>query len=440
MKTLLSQGVIVTCDAEHTIHAQGDVVIEDDRISYVGPGYDGEYDERIDASGRLLMPGLINAHTHSPMTIFRGIADDVDLHVWLNEWIWPREVRLQPQDVYAGSLLSAVEMLKCGVTTCVDMYFWEEELVRAALDAGIRAVITPGILQAPAWEPLLGTWERRTADVLDFCKRWDGAEGRIHTGLGPHAPYTLTEQALTEIASEARSAGLPVHIHLVETREERDAFNARGKGSTAAVLEEIGFFQGDTLAAHSVWIDDGDVEIYSRCQIGVAHCPLSNAKLGSGLAPVVDLLAAGVKVGIGTDGAASNNSLDLWEELRMAPLMAKAAARDPKVLPAREALWLATRMGAEAIHQPELGVLAEGYKADVLVLRIEDTTMVPLMRPGSYVDHLVYSGGSRLVDSVWVNGKRVVHAGEVLTVDEAAARREAQAVAMAVSARVEGKV
>lgn len=440
MRTVLAGGVIVTCDEAHTVHAQGDVVIEDGRIAYVGPRYDGEYDHRVSAAGRLLMPGLINAHTHSPMSIFRSVADDVDLQVFLYERVWPREVSLTPEDVYAGSVLSAVEMLKAGVTTYVDMYFYEEELARAAVDTGIRAVITPGIVQAPAWEPVLGPWDRRTGDVIEFCKRWEGREGRIHTGVGPHAPYTLPRPALGEIASEARGAGLRIHTHLVETKYERDNFNAEGKGSTAAVLEGMGFFEGPVLAAHSVWMDEGDVEIYSRNGVGVAHCPQSNAKLGAGIAPVAALLAAGVRVGIGTDGAATNNNLDIWEELRLAPLLAKVSALDPKPLPAGEALWMATRMGAQAIHQPGLGVLAEGYIADVIMLDVEDPALVPVFTEKTYIDHLVYSTGRELVDSVWVNGNQVVKRGEVLTVDEGEVRRAAQEAAIAVSRRAESQV
>lgn len=438
MKTLLSGGIVVTCDALHTIHAPGDILIENDQLVYVGPRYTGAYDQRVTATGRVLMPGLINAHTHSPMSIFRSLADDVDLQVFLAERVWPREVKLQPEDVYAGAVLSAIEMLKSGVTTYVDMYFFEDELVRAALDTGARAVITPGILQSPAWEPILGTWEQRTADLIDWAKQWNGHAGRIQAGLGPHAPYTLPLAALGEIAAEARRAKLLLHTHLVETQSERDAFNAQGKGSTAAVLHEQGFFDGPVLAAHSVWLDDGDIEVYRRNGVSVAHCPQSNCKLGAGVAPVAALMAAGVAVGLGTDGAATNNNLDLWEELRLAPLLAKVTTLDPKPLPAREALWMATRLGAQAIHQPEIGMLATGYKADVLMLNAEATTFVPVFGSHSYIDHLVYAAGRDLVDSVWVNGAQVVKAGEVLTVDEAAARRAAQAAALAVSQRVAG--
>jgi 5-methylthioadenosine/S-adenosylhomocysteine deaminase len=428
----------VTCDETNTIYAPGDLVIEDNHVEFVGQRYSGDHDARVDGNGRLLMPGLINAHTHSPMTIFRSLADDVDLQVFLQERVWPREVVLTPEDVYAGSLLANIEMLKSGVTTSVDMYFWEDDLARAAVDSGIRTLITPGILQAPAWEPILGTWERRTEAVLQFCRRWDGRAGRVTTGFGPHAPYTLPLEALAEISQVARGAGFPVNIHLVETALERERFNAQGRGSTAHALEEIGFFDAEVIAAHSVWLDPGDVSIYQRKRVGVAHCPQSNAKLGAGVAPLAAMLAAGVRVGLGTDGAATNNNLDLWEEVRLAPLLAKVTALDPKPVPAVAALGMATRTGAEAVHLPGIGSLQPGFRADVVMLTLEDTTAVPVFGPDTYVDHIVYSMGRELVDSVWVDGCQVVKGGEVLTVDERAARAAAQRAAEAVSNRIAG--
>lgn len=435
-RTLLSGAVLVTCDEAQAVHLSGDLVLEGDRIAYVGRSYQGGYDRRVDMTGRLLMPGLINAHTHSPMTIFRSLADDVDLQVFLHERVWPREVVLTPEDVYAGSVLAGIEMLKSGVTTYVDMYFWEEDLARAALDVGIRAVITPGILEIPAWTPILGDWERRTADVIAFCRRWEGREGRISTGLGPHAPYTLPLDALGAIGRAGAETGFPAHIHLVEARWERDTFNAQGRGSTARVLEEIGFFDAAVLAAHSVWMDPGDLDIYRRRGVTVAHCPQSNAKLGSGIAPLAEMLAHGLAVGLGTDGAATNNNLDVWEEMRLAPLLAKVTALDPKPVPATQALAMATRLGAQAVRRPDIGSLKPGARADVVAINLDDPTAVPIFGPTTYVDHLVYSMGRHAVESVWVNGRQVVADGQVLTVDEAEARNAAQRAAVAVSKRI----
>lgn len=436
VRTLISGAVVVTGDADGAVIPQGDVLLEDEKIAWVGSGYDGDYDHRVSAHGQLLMPGLINAHTHSSMTLFRSLSDDQDLMVFL-ERVWPREIRATPDEAYAGSLLAGIEMLKSGITTYVDMYFFEDMLAQAALDTGIRAVITPGILAVPAWEPMLGNWEQRTANVLAFSGEWEGRAGRIHTGLGPHAPYTLPLQALREIAAEARRHDLLVHIHLLETQGERDEFLQRDVGGVIEALEQIDFFDGKVLAAHSVWLDDNDIEIYRRHGVGVAHCPQSNAKLGSGIAPIDAMLAAGVQVGLGTDGAATNNNLNLWEEMTMACLLAKVGAHDPKPVTVLQALAMATRMGARAIHRPDLGAIASGMKADLVLLRLDDAAMVPIFEPRTYLSHLVYSAGRELVDSVWVHGTEVVKRGEVLMVDEEEARRAAQRAAIQLARRAE---
>lgn len=430
-------GVVVTCDQTLTIFSPGDVVMEEDRIAYVGPLYQGEYDVRLSVAGRLVMPGLINAHTHSGMSILRTLADDDDLLVFLEQRVWPREILLTSEDVYAGSVLSAIEMVKCGVTTYVDMYFMEQSLAQAALDVGARALITPTVLDVPIWTPVLGTWDRQLARAVAFCEQWEGHSGRIHTGIGPHAPYTVPLEILAEIAGEARRIGRPVNIHLVETALERESFNAQHARSTVSALRDVGFFDGPVIAAHSVWLDHGDIETFHHHAVGVAHCPQSNAKLGAGIAPLAALLAAGVQVGLGTDGAATNNNLDLWEEMRLAPLLAKVTAFDPKLVPAPQALRMATSMGARAVHLPEVGVLRAGLKADILLIDVDEAAAVPIFDPTSYTSHLVYSLGARHVDSVWINGKIVVQAGIIQTVDETEARRAAQRAALALSERLD---
>lgn len=436
MTTLLRGAVLVTCDEQHTVHAPGDLVIQDERIVYAGPRFEGPYDDMIDARGKLIMPGMINAHTHSGMTLFRSLCDDVDLMVFLEERVWPREVHLSPDDTYAGSALASIEMLKSGVTTCVDMYFFEEALARAARDTGIRALITPTIICVPPWGEILGPWEAQLRRGLEFCGRWEGIEGRIHTGLGPHAPYTVPLDALETIAAEARRIDVPVNIHLVETAWEREQFNARGLGSTVQALDGRDFFAGRAIAAHSVWLDEGDIGVYRRSNVGVAHCPQSNMKLGAGIAPLAQLLAGGVRVGLGTDGAGTNNDLGVWEEVRTAPMLAKVAALDPKPVTAAEALWLATRLGALAIHRPDLGVLRDGYRADLAMVRLDDSAFTPIFGPETYISHLVYSADRRLIDSVWVNGRPVVRGGQLLTVDEESVRADVQRRALALAEHV----
>lgn len=436
-RTLITGAVVYTCDSNGTVVSGGDVVIDGDSIAYVGPHYEGPYDVRLPAAGKLIMPGLINAHTHSPMTLFRGLSDDVTLQVFLADRVWPRELILTPDEAYAGSVLSGVEMLLSGVTTYVDMYFFEEALVRSALDVGLRALITPGLLDVPGWTERLGSWERRLADVVSFAQKWDGHDGRLYIGLGPHAPYTMSLPALAEVSRVARETGLTVHIHLVETEAERRDFNARGLGSTVHALNEVGFFDAPVLAAHSVWLDAGDIPIYQQHGVGVAHCPQSNAKLGAGIAPLARMLAGGVEVGLGTDGAATNNNLDLWEEVRLAPLLAKAVNLDPTLVSARQSVQMATSMGSRAVHLPHIGVLEAGRRADILLMDLSGPESVPIFDDSSYAGLLAYTLGRDRVDSVWVNGRRVLSGGEIGTVDVEKARRDVSRAALAIARRLE---
>jgi 5-methylthioadenosine/S-adenosylhomocysteine deaminase len=438
MKTVLHGGVVVTCDQAGTIFTPGDVVMDGDRIAYVGEAYEGIYDVRLSVAGRLLMPGLINAHAHSGMSILRTLADDDDLMAFLERRVWPREVLLTSEDVYAGSVLSAVEMVKCGITTCVDMYFFEESLAQAAIDVGLRALITPTVLDVPIWTSVLGSWERQLERAIAFCSEWEDRAGLIRTGIAPHAPYTVGLDVLKEIAAEGHRLERPLNIHLVETALERANFNAEHGQSTVCALRDIDFFAGPVIAAHSIWLDDGDIDIYYRHGVGVAHCPQSNAKLAAGIAPLAALLSAGVQVGLGTDGAATNNNVDLWEEMRLAPLLAKVIASDPKLVPASQALALATSMGARAVHLPDIGSLQAGLKADILVIDVDEAAAVPVFTSDSYISHLVYSLGARHVESVWINGKIVVEGGSVQTVDEAEVRHGAQRTALALSERSYG--
>jgi 5-methylthioadenosine/S-adenosylhomocysteine deaminase len=395
--TLISGGTVLTCDEQHTIYTPGDIVLADDRIAFVGPAFGGQADSTVDARGRIVLPGLINAHTHAAMTIFRSVADDVDLMVFLQQCVWPREVKLTGDDVYAGAMLAGVEMLKSGITTFVDMYFYQEYVTRAVLDLGMRAMITAPLLESPAWVPLIGHWDDQLKRAVDFCRRWEGHAGRIHTGLGPHAPYTLPLEALREIGIAAREIGRPINIHLLETKQERDSFDAQGMGTEIEALRDIGFFEGPVIGAHSVWLREPDIDIYAAHGVSAVHCPQSNCKLGSGIAPIESMLRKGVRVALGTDGAATNDNLDLWEEMRLAPLLAKVHALDPKPVTARQALAMATRAGAEAIFMPELGVLATGRRADVLMIDAEDTTAVPVFAPETYVSNVVNAMGRESV-------------------------------------------
>jgi len=425
--------VVVPCDVPGRVLRPGVVEVVDGVVRHVGseasvdgpPGPAGPTVRTVRVPGALL-PGLVNVHCHSPMTLFRGSGEDLPLHQWLNHVLWPREAQLDPADVYWGMTLAASELLCFGVTTTCEAYFFEDALADAVVAAGSRAVVTPGVLQLPGHPSGEEWWDRRTAEIVDFHHRRHGDAGRIEVGFAPHAAYTVPLPVLVDIASEARRLDALFHIHLAETEEECARFSAEHGGSTPAVLADAGVFDGRVLAAHSIWLSDDDLDVYRSYDVAVAHCPQSNAKLASGVARLVDLLAAGIRVGLGTDGPASNNDLDLWEDMRLAAMLARIRERDAAALPAATALDLATRAAGLSIGRPDLGVLAPGSQADMITVRLDDPAFVPILDDAQLIEHLVWSASSRLVTDVWVNGIPVVEAGLCLTVDDERARHEVQ--------------
>jgi 5-methylthioadenosine/S-adenosylhomocysteine deaminase len=397
---------VVTCDAEARVFRPGSVTIEDGAITAVGRETEGE------KLAGLLMPGLVNCHCHSPMTLFRGAAEDRPLMRFLEEVLWPREALLTDEDVYWGMTLAAAESLRNGVTTTCEMYTHEEAILRAVLDAGTRCVLTPGVIELAAWNM---TWERRLADVLAFHDAHAGRHDRLELGIAAHAYYTLPPEGLQAIAAAARERDALLHIHVAETEQEAEH---------PARLAELGVFGGRVLAAHSVWLSDGDLRLYREHDVAVAHCPQANAKLASGVARLADMLELALRVGLGTDSAAANNDLDLWEELRLAPLLAKLQTRDAAAVPAPDALALATRKGAEALGRRDLGALEPGRRADMILLRLDDVVFAPIVEERDLISHLVWSASSRLVESVWIEGEQVFAGGRALRVDEERARHE----------------
>ena len=359
------------------------------------------------------------------MTLFRGTGENLPLLRWLEEVLWPREAHLTPEDVYWGMTLAAAELLRFGVTTTCEAYFMEDALTDAVLSAGSRALVTPGVLRLPGQESDRW-WERRIAEIADFHRRRTGEDGRIEVGFAPHAAYTVPLPALVEIAAVAAERDALVHIHLAETEQEGAAFEAEHGGSVPEVLAGAGVLEGRVLAAHSIWLSERDLALYGTHDVAVAHCPQSNAKLASGVAPLVEFLARGIRVGLGTDGPASNNDLDLWEEMRFAAMLARVRGGDPAALPASSALDLVTRGAGLALGRPDLGVLAPGAKADMIAVSLDDPAFVPLLDDAMLVEHLVWSASSRLVTDVWVAGRPVVTGGECRTVDVAEARAEVE--------------
>jgi 5-methylthioadenosine/S-adenosylhomocysteine deaminase len=384
-----------------------------------------------------LLPGLVNVHCHSPMTLFRGSGEGLALHRWLTEVLWPMEAHLTEEDVYWGMTLAAAELLRFGVTTSCEMYFHEDALADAVVAAGSRAVVTPAVLvfeaeQSGRW------WERRIAEIVAFHSRRHGQAGRIEVGFAPHAPYSVPFEALTEAAGAARQLGALYQIHLAETEDECHRFRADHGRSETAKLADLGVLEARVLAAHGIWLSPDDIDLCRQFDVAVAHCPSSNAKLASGIAPLADLLGAGLRVGLGTDGPASNNDLDLWEEVRLAVMLARLRTGDPGALGSAAAWDLATRGAGLALGRPDLGVLAEGSVADMMAVDLDDPVFVPLLSDSQLVDHLVWAASSRLVTDVWVAGRQVVADRRCLTVDVDETRRQVESRARRLRAAAAG--
>lgn len=434
--TRLVADAVLPCDGSGAVHRPGAVDVgPDGRIVRVGPvaGAAGSpmdgHEWTVRWVGGMLLPGLVNAHGHSPMTLLRGQGEGLPLDRWLREVIWPREARVGADDVYWGMTLACAELLRFGVTTTVEMYFHDDAVAEAVDAAGIRCVLTPGVVVAPGWERF-GSWAERIGWIAGLRQEY-ADHPRIEVGYGPHSAYALPEEALRAVGDAARASGALVHLHLAETEHEGDEVSARhGGASVPQVLADLGLFEVDrVLAAHAVWLSDADVALLARSGVTVAHCPGSNAKLASGAARVTALLRAGVPVGLGTDGPASNNDLDMWEEMRLAALVARQREGDPTVLPAAEVLELATAGGAAALGRPDIGVLAPGRWADLLRLDLDDPGFVPVLEDGDLVAHAVWSATREAVRDVWVAGRQVVTDGVCSTVDVGEARRRVQAAA-----------
>ncbi len=405
---------IITMAGEVRVESGWTLEAVDGAISYVGPADElqpaGEPDELIDGSGCLLLPGLINAHTHAAMTLFRGAADDMPLDPWLREKIWPVEARLSEDDIYWGTMLGIAEMVRAGVTCFNDMYHQPRVGTRAAEDAGMR-MCPSGVLLG-----ILPTAEDMLADAIEFTREYAGREDCcIHPMLAPHAPYTCPREMLERVIAAALDLGVPIHIHLAETDENvRWAMANYGRRPVQA-MDEVGLFDAQVLAAHCVHLDAWDIEIVTERAVGVAHCPGSNLKLASGMAPAHALLQAGALVGLGTDGCGSNNNLDLLEEARLAALIAKVREDDPTAVAAGAALRMATIGGAHALHLGEtIGSLEAGKRCDCILVDLQ----APHLQPHhSLVSHLVYAAQPGDVCTTIVDGRVLMRDRELLTID-----------------------
>jgi len=408
-------GTVLTMAPDCEPVADGVVCSREGLISYAGPADQAlaPGDEQvIDASGCVVLPGLVNAHTHLAMTLLRGYADDMMLQEWLEDWIWPAESRLRPEDVYWGSLLGACEMLRAGVTCFNDMYHMPEQAVQAALDSGIRACPS-GVLLGflPNAEQLL------EGAIVFVDELQQQGHSRIHPMLAPHAIYTCPDEMLLKVGEGAADTGLPIHIHLCETASEvQDSYDEHGE-SPIEHLNTLGLLDIPMLAAHCVHLSEADIALLAEKQVGIAHCPTSNMKLASGFAPVPKLLEFGALVGLGTDGCASNNNLDMLEEAHLAALLHKVHSGDPTIIPAGTALAMATRLSAQTLGLGDIiGTLEVGKRADIILVDMSSPHLQP---PRDPVSHLIYAAHGSDVKTTIVEGQIVMNDGEILTVDEA---------------------
>jgi len=397
---------------------EGDIFVKGDIIENVGRELNVEADVVIDGKDKAAVPGFVNAHTHAAMTLFRGYADDMSLDIWLNEKIWPVEAKLTPEDVYWGVKLAVLEMIKGGITAYGDMYFFMDEEAEAVKEAGIRASLSVGLI-AVSGDP-----SKKLKEAENFVARWNGeAEGRITAMFGPHAPYTCPPDFLKEVVSAAEQYGVGIHTHLAETKKEvEDIYKLYGK-SPVEVYEEAGVLDLHVLAAHCVHLTSKDIEILKNNGVFVVHNPQSNLKLGSGVAPVPEMLKRGISVALGTDGAASNNNLDIFEEMRTAALLHKGVNCNPTLVTASEAVKMATLWGAEALGLKNVGRIEPGKKADIVLLDFNAPHLQPKI---DNLAHIVYSAGSADVDTVIIDGKIVMRDREVLTLDEERIFQEVQ--------------
>ena len=406
----------------------GALAIKNGKLVFVGKSASAttiDAETEIKAKGKVVMPGLINCHTHVPMTFFRGIAEDQLLDTWLKKTIWPLEAKLKPEDVYVGALLGCLEMIKSGTTCFADMYFHEDMVAKATEKSRLRGVLAQGIFEAG--NKVLG--EKMLAESVDFAKRFNGyANDRVRTMLGPHATYTCSSDLLKKISKKASELNAGVHLHLAESKAMFWGFEKKYGFSEVEFLDQIGLLKNHVLAAHCINVSRKDIHILSKCSVNVVHVPVANMKLGLGAAKIKDLTDLGVNVSLGTDGPASNNSLDMFETMKIAALLQKLSYKNPKVMPAYEVLKMATTNGAKALGLGEsIGSLEVGKKADLILIDLSKPHLKPLH---NIYASIVYSARGSDVDTVIVDGKILMENRQVKTLGEQAVMEKAEKTAL----------
>jgi 5-methylthioadenosine/S-adenosylhomocysteine deaminase len=431
---ILKNAHVLCMDDDFTTYKNGAVAVKGDKIEGVGltPDIEKKYqaDEIVDCEAKVLMPGLINAHTHVPMNLMRGLGDDLRLDVWLLGYIMPVEREfVSPEFVYLGTSLACAELIRSGVTAFADMYYFEDQVAQATAAAGLRAVCCQTILKFPS--PDADSFEESLTAAEEMIKKWK-KHSLITPAVAPHAPYTATKGILDAATALAIKHNVPLHIHIAETAQEVDDSLRTHDMPVVPYVESQGIFKSKVIAAHCVHIDEREMNTLAKYGVGVAHNPTSNLKLSSGIASITSMLDHGLNVGIGTDGVSSNNDLDMFEELRLAALLAKGSSGDPTAVPARTALAMATNLGAKAIHLgDQTGSLVRGKKADLILVDLSTLHNSPQYNhdPNSIYAQLVYAAKSTDVTDVMVDGKWLMKSRELLTIDLDQLLPEAQKIA-----------
>ena len=431
---------VVTMNEAGDVITNGAVAIRDGFIIDIGPAADihAAYigGQTLPGNGRVVMPGLVNGHTHAAMTLLRGVADDLALMDWLNNYIFPAEVQfVDAEFVRIGTELACWEFIRGGTTTFVDMYYYPDTIAAVVESCGLRALVATTVIDQRS--PDAESADDSLQKGIEFIKRWKGRNNRIRPIFGPHANYTLNAEQLAAVRRAANELDVPISIHMSESPFEFE-YSKQTYGTTSIhMFESIGFLEGPTIAAHVVWPTDDEIPILASRKVGVIHNPTSNMKIASGISPVTAMLAANVRMGLGTDGAASNNDLDMWEEMRLAAFLQKVEQMNPEALPATAVLRMATSGGAQAIGLgEEIGTLATGMRADVIQVAFDDVHFVPTY---DVLSHLVYVADEQDVAAVVVDGKVLMQDGNFLTIDTERVARESRELAARIQAALEEK-
>ncbi|MGB5292458.1 MAG: amidohydrolase [Lysobacterales bacterium] len=431
---------IVTMDANGSVYNDAAIAVDKGLIIAIGPADEilstYQSNKQLEGNNRVVMPGLINGHSHAAMTLLRGMAEDMALLEWLTKYIFPAELEfVDAEFVRIGTELACWEMIRGGTTTFVDMYYYPDVIAEVVESCGMRALISATVIERPS------PGAANAADSIKignaFIKRWKGKNSRITPVFGPHANYTLNEDQLRAVRDAARDAGVGITIHMSESRYEVDYSQEHYGKPSIELFDSIGLLDVPTIGAHVVWPTNAEIPILAKRKVGVIHNPTSNMKTAAGISPVTKMLDAGINVGLGTDGSASNNDLDMWEEMRLAAFLQKVDRMDPEVMPANTVLTMATRGGAEAIGLGKtIGSLEVGKRADIIQVSYDDVHFIPTYNVKA---HLVYVADEQDVSSVVVDGKVLMQDKKILTIDTERVTREATELARRIQIEMESK-